>query len=120
MATSRDPVLDTRQAAGTIAQFAAVELGSGGTVTQCNAAGELVFGIAQHAAASGESVVIAVHGVTKIKLGATVATGARVATNASGLLITSVSTNLGCGICDEGGAVNEIGSCYFEQHGATP
>lgn len=92
-------------------QYKLVELNSSGQVSACNAAGELSIGVLQNKpSAAGQAAEVAIVGsVSKVVLGATVAAGAKVTTDASGRAVTAVSTNTVIGICLKGGAVNEIG-----------
>lgn len=59
--------------------------------------------------AAGKAATVAFAGISKVILGATVAAGAKVMANASGLGITATATNHVLGVCVVGGDVNEIG-----------
>ena len=59
--------------------------------------------------AAGKAATVGIFGVSKVILGATVAAGAKIMVDASGLAITATATNHVIGTCLAGGAVNEVG-----------
>lgn len=92
------------------AQYRFVELTSAGKVTQCNAQGELALGVLQNDPdADTRAAEVAIGGVTKVTLGATVAANAKVMTDTTGRAITATATNHVLGLCIKGGAVGEVG-----------
>jgi len=93
----------TLVATGTIAQYTAVSIGGNDAAPTCvgttSATDPLVIGVAQNAAVAGESVTVAVGGITKMVAGAAVATyGLRIASDAAGKGRVAVATNVPIGI----------------------
>lgn len=76
-----------------------VELGSGGTVTVCNAAGEDALGVCQNAPASGAMAIVRTRGRSVVIASASVTTGAKIATTNAGKSKTAVAAT-----CDSSGA----------------
>jgi hypothetical protein len=89
-----------------------------GKVDSCNAAGERAYGVLQDKPeAADRACSVAVSGITKIKLGGTVASGDKVTTDNQGRAVAAVATNQMLGICEEGGAVGQIGAMLFRPEG---
>lgn len=61
-----------------------VELGSGGTVTVCNAAGENALGVLQNAPASGAIAIVRIRGKSRVIASGSLSTGALLATTSAG------------------------------------
>lgn len=80
------------------------------TVVLCDTAGEAPLGVIQNTAEANESTAIVLDGIVLIELGATVANGAEVMTDAVGRAITATEGNVVVGTVIKGGAVGEIGS----------
>jgi len=83
-----DSDLRTCVAGGTITQYEFVEMGSAGTVTDCDATADTPYGIAQEAASSGGSVLVAVTGISKLVASAAIEEGALVGTTSSATGVT--------------------------------
>lgn len=65
-------------------QYKFVELGSGGTVTVCNAATDRPIGVLQNKPTSGQMATVRVRGVTKVQADAALAIGDAIGTSADG------------------------------------
>jgi len=82
--------------------------------------GEDAFGVLQDTPALGEATCIAIGGVTKVKLGGTVAAGAAVSSGASGVANTSANGDYMLGTALAGGASGEIIPLKFDKNGIDP
>lgn len=71
-------------------------------------AGEHVIGVIYEAAGLAKQVTVQFGGIAKVVLGATVAAGARVASDSAGKAVTATSNQFEVGTALEGGAVNEV------------
>jgi hypothetical protein len=100
-------------------QYRIVVLTSTGTVRRPDAATDIPIGVLQNApAVAGQAAVVRVigsGGVTKIQMGATVATGAIVAgeyvsATDAGKAIAAVATMYPIGVLVQGGAEDDLGS----------
>jgi hypothetical protein len=91
-------------------QFKFMEVDGNGRVNVANASTDLSMGVLQgKPSAIDQPAEVAILGRVKVIAGATVAAGARVMSNASGLAITAATTgNIVKGLCLKGGAVNEL------------
>ena len=65
-------------------QYKFVELGSGGTVTVCNAATDKPIGILQNAPTSGQMASVLVAGLSKVQADAALTVGTEIGTSADG------------------------------------
>lgn len=97
----------------TTGQYRFVELGSGGTITVCNAAGEAAIGVLQNKPGSGQAGNVACVGSrTKVIAGAGVTAGAKVTTDNQGRAVTAASGNhvhgTACSTADAAGDVIEV------------
>lgn len=92
-------------------QFKLISVDSAGAAALCGAglAGAFIVGNAPN---TGEPAELYDHGFMKVILGATVAAGAKVMSDATGRAITATATNHVVGICIQGGAVGEVGSIW--------
>lgn len=89
-------------------QFCAVTVNSAGRAAIADA-DDQVIGIVQNNPAAGQAANIAFGGVSKAKLGGTVAAGARVTSNASGEIVAAASAGDSViGVALTGGASGEI------------
>lgn len=89
-------------------QFCAVAVNSAGRAVVADAEDQ-VIGIVQNNPAAGQAANVAYGGVSKGKLGGTVAAGARVTANASGEIIAAASAGDSVvGVALNGGASGEI------------
>lgn len=70
--------------------------------------GEHVIGVIIEAAAQDSPVTVQFGGIAKVILGATVASGARVASDSAGKAVTATSTEFEFGTCLEGGVSGDI------------
>jgi hypothetical protein len=61
---------------------------------------------------TGQNGTVAILGITKVIYGATVAAGALLASNASGLAITATAGQRVVGVARVAGAVNDVGSMF--------
>jgi hypothetical protein len=81
-------------------------------------AGVDIVGVIQNKPTSGKATSLVVNGVTKGKIGAAVAVGAHLMTNASGQFITATSTNKKVGIALSAGSnANEVISILLKDMG---
>ncbi|MCU0296967.1 MAG: hypothetical protein MUF33_00440 [Candidatus Nanopelagicales bacterium] len=140
MATENTPVCLSFPAAGDLSadQYKAVELGSAGTVSVANAAGEPVIGILQDKpGAAGRVAQVAVGGVSKVLAGTGgIDEGQYVKTAADGRIVvaaagTTNTSDAGAasdplvgshvlGICVEAAVAGAIGSILITHAGAVP
>ncbi len=97
-------------------QFYVVKLNSSGQIVLAGD-GEAAYGILQDKPASAAVGAVAVAGQSLAVLGGTVAAGAKVASNASGQVVTATTGEYVIGTCTEGGAVNEVRSIEIENMG---
>lgn len=84
-------------------QFCAVKIDTNGQAAVAGA-GEAGVGVLLNNPVAGQSASIQIGGVAKAKAGATIAAGAAVAANASGLLITATTGNYIVGFAKEAAA----------------
>ena len=99
-------------------QYRIVVLNSSGTVQRPNAATDIPIGVLQNAPASGEAAavcIIGAGGISKVVLGATLATGAIVAleyvsASDAGKAKAAAALAYPVGILTQGGAENDLGS----------
>lgn len=70
--------------------------------------GEPVYGVITEGATEGNPVTVMVYGIAKVIAGGTVATGAVVASNASGQAVTATAGEVAAGIARTGGASGEV------------
>ena len=90
-------------------QFTFVVVAADGQVDQVSSAGGEVDGVLLNdPAAAGRAATVAYAGVVKVYAGGTVASGAKVQSDASGAAITAASGDLVVGKCVKGGAVGEL------------
>jgi hypothetical protein len=66
---------------------------------------------------TGQNGTIALAGISKVVYGATVALGAKLASNASGLAITATTGNTVVGIARVAGVANDVGSMFVTASG---
>lgn len=81
------PLKDSREAGADLStsQYCFVELSSTGTVTVCNAATDVPYGVLQNNPTSGKMAEIVIIGITKLKADAALATiGTAIGTSADG------------------------------------
>ena len=111
---SQHPILtDTFEAGASLAssQFYGVELGSGRTVTVCNAETDIPIGIVQNDPGSGEAATIMIIGKTKIVAGETIAPGQQIRIHSDGkAMIFAVDTDVTAyciGMCTLGADAGE-------------
>lgn len=79
-------------------------------VAQCDTAGEAPLGVIQASANAAESLAVVLDGIVLVELGATVANGAEVMTDASGLAVTATEGKVVAGTLIKGGDVGELGA----------
>ena len=80
-------------------QYCPVKMSGSATVARATSETDVVVGVLQNKPASGEAATVASFGVTKARVGSTVAVGARVTPNSSSEVITSTTaTNVCVGI----------------------
>ena len=98
------------RAGAALSQYQFVKFGAAeDTVIPCSANDELMMGVAQGAAASGEICEVAIiGGGSQIKLAATLARGAEVATNASGLGKAAAAAGYVAGVVMASGVAGDI------------
>ena len=70
--------------------------------------GEHVIGVITEGAVENKPVTIQTYGIAKVILGGTVASGARVASNASGAAVTATAAEFEAGTCLVGGVSGDI------------
>ena len=63
--------------------------------------------------AVGRAGSVGIYGKSKAVLGGTVASGAKVTTDANGKFVTAAAGDFVCGICAKGGAANEVGEIFL-------
>jgi len=96
-----------------------VQLNSSGLVIDVSAITNNVLGVLKNAPVTGEAAEIALNGVSRIWLGATLTPGALVGTSAAGKAVADASTNQNQGILLKGGADGEIGELIMGSRTAT-
>jgi hypothetical protein len=119
MANEEAVVCITIEAGGDLSagQFKFVTLANDGQVDLTASAGGEAIGVLQNKpSAAGRAATVAVYGVTKVIAGDTVAAGAKVQSDASGLAITAASAGHVLGVAITGGAVNEVISILLLSH----
>lgn len=90
-------------------QYLFTKLDSAGKAAVCSVAGEPAVGVQQNKpAALDRETEIGFHGVSKVIAGGTVASMAKVTTDAAGKAVTAASTNNVAGLCIDGGVVGDI------------
>jgi hypothetical protein len=90
-------------------QFKFVQVASDEQVDVVSSAGGDAIGVLQNdPAAAGRAAAVCYAGVTKVIAGATVAAGAKVQSDASGLAITAATGDAVLGVALKGGAANEV------------
>lgn len=92
---------------------------SGATVVLTDIAGEAAIGVLQNDPVSGDAAGVAIGGVTKIQLGATLAAGAKFSASAAGLAIAPTTGYQILGTIVEGGVSGEVGSAVFDTDGVS-
>ena len=104
-------------------QYTVVKLNSSGKIVVVSAITDIPIGILQNKPdADGKPadiVPIGSGGISKIVLGATVATGILIGTSTAGKAIADATTNFNLGILTEGGALNDVGSILLTSLTAT-
>lgn len=111
MATQEATKCITKKAAGDLStkQYLFMKMSASQTVDTCAGITDKSVGVLQDKpTAAGKDASIAVHGTTKIVLGATVAFGAYVAPMASGKAQTAASTQFPRGMALEAGVADDI------------
>lgn len=89
--------------------FRFAKVNSAGQLVVCDTAGETVYGsLSEVQAGAGRGATVDIDGILKVVAGGTVATGAKVATNASGAAVTASTGNVVVGIARKGGASGTI------------
>lgn len=88
-------------------QFHAVVVNSSGAAASAGA-NALVAGMLQNKPNTGQPATIAYDGVSKAAIGATVAAGAKLTTDAAGKLVTATASQAVVGVALAGGATNDI------------
>lgn len=97
-------------------QYRFVVITSTGTVRRPDSATEIAVGVLQNApAAANDAAVVRVAGVSKVQLGATLATGVLVApeyvsATDAGKAAANATTRYAAGLLIDGGAEDELGS----------
>lgn len=90
------------------AQYKFVTLESDGQVDLANSAGENCFGVCLVGDTAGRPVTVTVSGSVNVIAGGTIAAGAAVATNASGLAQTAATGNIIMGYAREAGVSGQV------------
>jgi len=96
-----------------------VQLNSSGNVIDMAAITNIPIGILKNAPVTGEPAEIAISGVSRIWLGATLTPGALVGSSAAGKAVADASTNYNVGVLLKGGADGEIGEVILGSKTAT-
>lgn len=94
----------------TTGQHLFVELGSGGTVTVCNAAGENALGVCQNAPASGAIAIVRIRGKSRVIASGSLSTGALLATTNAGKSKAAVAASTNTG--DAGGGTDALNGSF--------
>lgn len=94
-------------------QYKVVKWNTSGEVVAVAAITDVPAGVLYDTAASGKVIPLAVGGICKVKAGATIATGAQVATKADGTLQTAVATQVVLGTARVGGASGDVISVHL-------
>lgn len=90
-------------------QFKFVQVASDEQVDVVSSAGGDAIGVLQNdPAAAGRAATVCYAGVSKVIAGATVAAGAKIQSDASGLAITAATGDAVLGVALKGGAANEV------------
>ena len=79
------------------------------TMVRCGA-GALAYGILDSKPEADQAAPVKVQGISKVMLGGTVTPGTEVMSDASGRAVAATSGLFVCGIVEDGGAIDEIGS----------
>jgi hypothetical protein len=100
------------------AQYLIMDVNSSGQLATVATKGAKMVGILQDKpAAAGRPGALAINGKAKVVLGATVAAGAEVISDAAGKAIaTDAADQYVLGTCMRGGAVNEVGEVLIKPY----
>lgn len=82
--------------------------------------GEDAFGVLQDKPTSGQAACVAIGGVTKLKIGASVTAGTAISSGANGLGNTSANGDYMLGYALDGGANGEIIPVKLDKNGVDP
>lgn len=96
-----------------------VKLNSSGEVVDMAAITDVPVGILKNSPVTGEPAEIAVNGVSRIWLGATLSPGDLVGSSAAGKAVADAATNYNVGVLLKGGADGEIGEIILGSKTAT-
>jgi len=97
-------------------KYYAVKLNAQGEVALASAITDIVIGILQNEpSAQGLEASVCVSGVSKVVLGATVATGALVGVSAAGKAVADASTNFTLGPLMSGGVSGDVASVLLNR-----
>ena len=95
-------------------KFYAVKINSDGEIVVATAITDIIFGILQNEPdAQGKEASVALEGISKIVLGATLAIGVQCGTSTAGKAIADASTNYTIGTIVQGGVSGDIGSVHL-------
>lgn len=101
----------TYKASGAITKGRLLQYTASNEVAHAAGVTSLVAGVAMHDAASGENVSVAKMGLVTVKIGGTVAVGAALTSNASGLAVAAAPSagvnNQIAGFAEEAGVAND-------------
>ncbi len=101
-------------------QYRALVVDSNGRAAVAGASNVPIVGVLQNDPIQFQAAQIMVDGLSKIKLGGTVAAGDEVMSDASGdFIVAATAGNRKVGICVEGGGSGDIGSAILVAAGAT-
>ena len=97
-------------------QFYLVYLDSSAKIQLCDGITRQAIGILQNKPdAADKEAVVRLMGISKIVLGVTLATGARISVAATGKAAAAASTSFNVGILTQGGVANDVGSVALIQ-----
>ena len=111
MSTYREGDYDTREAAALLVPYEVVKLDSNDRVVKAAAGTDDIKGVVQYGGKSGDSVSYArINGVGsfKVRLGGTVAKGAKLTANASGRAVTATTGNIVFGTATAAGVSGDV------------
>lgn len=99
-------------------QFKFVKLNSSGQIILASTLGEAVIGVLQDNPIAGQPGQVAIGGQCKLRMGAAVATGAKVTTTAAAVGAVAATGQQILGFVSEGTTGANIGSIVFQPQGA--
>ncbi len=97
-------------------KFRAVKIDSNGEIAVATAITDIIIGILQNEPdAQGKEASVALEGISKIVLGATLAIGVQCGTGTDGRAVADAATNYTIGTILQGGDAGDVGSVHLNR-----